>query len=725
MKLLAVLVFALAVIAGFFAQKAGDVSLTLLAVTTFLCAVTTYRARAISAFLKIFVAIFSVELVVFGGVYLTAALGLWPAGLEMQLPASLPLRPMVAGMIGEFEAMRLPESLPLTVAIFSILTYAVSYIPLMRKIMRIADRYFVAPDRSPTRVWPFPSFVATERRVATAMIVFLVLINQLQVAIHVRLNFFSRDWFNAIQAKDAPTFWFQLFAVFAPLAFAFVISRVVEYVVQSTLIIKWRRWLTEFYTGHWLDGHAHYRMALVGGGADNPDQRISEDINRFIDGGQTSDPGIYSFAITLISQLSSLVSFAIILWNISANFTLPYTTIALPGFLFWIALLYAGFGTIVTHLIGRRFVKLFFERQRREADFRFSLARLREYGEQVALLGGERAEKASLGRRFGAIVSNYFAIVAVGKVLTAFQSFYAQVSPFIPYVVAAPFYFAGKIELGIMQQTASAFSNVNSSLNFFVTYYTSLADFRSVLERLLSFDEAIERTRTLPADAAGPRHIEGHDGVGIDALTVHLPDGRTIVESDGLRLAAKESLLLTGPSGSGKSTFLRAISGIWPYGKGKIEIPSGARIMLLPQHPYIPIGTLRAAVTYPAMPDQFDDAEIREALRAAELSGLLDRLDVEDVWSQRLSGGEQQRLAVARALLAKPDWLFLDEATAAMDEDMEHTIYEILRTKLPDATLVSIGHRSTLLRLHSRHLVMTPTESGAYSPRELPKKAAE
>jgi putative ATP-binding cassette transporter len=591
-------------------------------------------------------------------------------------------------------------------------------------MMVIADRYFSAPDRSPTQLWPFPPFVMLERRVAIAMIVFLVLVNQAQVGINVRLSFFSRDWFNAIQAKNEPEFWHQLFVIFLPWAFIYIASAVIEYLVQSTLVIKWRRWLTGFYTNHWLSGHAHYQMALAGGGTDNPDQRISEDISRYIDGAGGGN-GIYNFSITLISQLSSLVSFAIILWGLSANFTLPYTTIAVPGFLFWVALIYAAVGTIITHLIGRPLARLSFVRQRYEADFRFSLARLREYSEQVALLRGEPAENASLSTRFVAIVKNYYEIVTCRKWLTLFTAFYGQISPFIPYIVAAPFYFSGKIDLGIMTQTARAFANVEGSLNFFVTYYVALADFKSVLERLLSFEAAMEKADAFEKSGTHPRQAVAGTGVAFAGVRLQLPDGRLIVESDGLQLAANETVLLTGPSGSGKSTFFRAISGIWPYGKGEIDIPDGARVMLLPQKPYIPMGTLRAAVTYPATPDQSDDMSVRAALETAQLGAFADKLDIEDVWSQRLSGGEQQRLAVARALLVKPDWLFLDEATSAMDEDMEHAIYRILREKLPQTTVVSIGHRSTLVPLHQRHLVMTPVASGAFSPRDFVKQAAE
>ena len=411
MPLLAFLVGLFSAAAAAVSLKTGDNIVLLLAGAGALCAFTTYRSRAISTFLQIFAAIFAAETVIFGAVFLSVQTGLWPASLQ------------------DYE---LPETLPLTVAIFGILVYAISFIPVVRSMTRIADRYFDANDPTRARIWPFPAFGARERRVAIAMVVLLVIINQAQVGMLLRLSFFNRDWFNAIQNKDEAAFWSQLFTVFTPWAFLYVASAVLEFVVTSILIIRWRRWLTGDYVNRWLDVHTHYRMSLAGGAADNPDQRISEDINRYIDGGQIGY-GIYSFSILLISNLSSLVSFAILLWALSANFTLPYTTIAVPGFLFWVALIYAGVGTLVTHLIGRPLIKLSFERQRYEADFRFSLARLREYAEQVALLSGESAEKASLTSRFNRIVKNYFEIIFCRKNLTAFTASYGQLSPIIPY----------------------------------------------------------------------------------------------------------------------------------------------------------------------------------------------------------------------------------------------------------------------------------------------------
>ncbi len=683
---------------------AGGPTVLLLAAAGFLCAYTTYRSRGISTFLRIFAAIFAAETVIFGSVFLFAATGLWPSSLA------------------DYE---LPISLPLTVAIFGILVYAISFIPVVRSMTDIADRYFDSSNSTIARIWPFPSFEILERRLASAMVVLLVVISQAQVGISLRLSFFNRDWFDSIQNKDEAAFWLQLFFVFVPWAFLFISVAVLDYVVRSTLIIRWRRWLTGNYVARWLDTHNHYRMSLAGSGTDNPDQRISEDINRFIDGGEVGY-GIYSYSILLISHLSSLVSFAILLWTLSANFTLPYTAIAVPGLLFWVALIYAALGTLVTHLIGRPLVRLSFERQRYEANFRFSLARLREYAEQVALLSGEETEKISLAARFGAIAKNYFEIIACRKNLTAFTYFYNQINPIIPFVVAAPFFFAGKITLGIMTQTARAFDRVTEALVFFVDYYVFLADYKSVLDRLTSFEQAIENAKIpgfAPKESADTQAARTH--LDIEALDVRLPDGREIIEGANLRLDSHEPVVLTGPSGSGKSTLFRAISGIWPYGGGAITLPRDAKILLLPQRPYIPIGSLRAAVTYPGKPDSYENGEIREALRDAQLGNFLRELDREDNWQQRLSGGEQQRLAIARAILARPDWLFLDEATSAMDEAMESEIYNMLAAKLARTTIVSIGHRASLAAFHKRLLEMQPSGAGIFAPIDAERKAAE
>ena len=683
-----------------------DLPGALLGIVVLLCAVATFQSTAISSFLKIFVGIFSTETIVFGLAVFAGRIGLWPSDYAEYLP---------------------PESLPLTVAIFSIIVYLVAHSGAVGQILRIADRYFNADEHDRARVWPFPTFTASERRIGAAMVVFLVLINQAQVGIIVRLNFFNRDLFNAIQNHDAAAFWHQLLFIFTPFAFVYVATTVIEFFTQSMLVIRWRRWLTDHFVARWLARHNHYRISLVAGQTDNPDQRIAEDVYRFINGGSDGSNtayGIYDFSILLISTVTSLVSFAIVLWGLSRSFILPGTAIAVPGFLFWVALIYAGLGTVIIHLIGRPLIELYFQRQHMEADFRFSLARLREYTEQVSLLNGEDAEKKMVGERFGALIANYLALVYRRMRVTAFTQAFGQLSPIIPYIFTAPFYFARKIELGVMTQTAGAFGHVASALTFFVNYYTYLAAFKSVVDRLNSFDAAIEQAQAL--STAGPAHIATAGDpsiVDFEDVTLFLPDGRQTVKTKHLALTGGERVVLSGPSGSGKSTLFRAIAGLWPYGEGRICSPAGIRIMVVPPKPYIPINTLRAAVTYPLVPGSYSDDEIRRTLNDVYLGDFVNDLDREDVWSQRLSSGEQQRIALARALLMRPDWLFLDESTTAVDEKLEAELYAMLAQRLPKTTIMSIGHRSAVVRLHQRYLEMCP-EGDHFALRDAVRVAA-
>ena len=651
-----------------------------LAVAGLLAGLATWRATAISAFLRIFAGLFAAEFVVFTSILLAAHFDLWPPALAATVP---------------------PLSLTASVAIFAILIHTISYVPVIRRVTQIADRYFEHAGQTLVTVGPWQARIMDERKLARLMIVFLIVVNQAQVGISVRLSFFNRDWFNAIQNKDENTFWSLLFTVFLFWAAIYIASAIIEYLVQSTLMIRWRRWLTDDYIKNWLDDGTHYRMMLAGSEADNPDQRIADDISSFIN-------NTYDFSISMLAQLSSLVSFSLILWQLSDQFTVPGTSIVIPGFLFFVALIYAAFGTLITHWIGHKLVRLDFNQQRFEADFRFALARLREYTEQIALFHGEKAEQTRLGLRFGMIVENFFSIVALRKKMMMFTATYGQISPIIPYVVAAPFYFAGKVQLGSMTQTAGAFGRVESALSYFISAYTSLASYAAVMQRLTSFDASMKQARKSAHQSSNiQREISAtNKDVQLADLTLKLPDGQPLLTIDG-PLHSNNALLISGPSGSGKSTLLRALAGLWPYGEGQIILPHSATMMLLPQRPYIPHGRLIDAVCYPAKADTFTPDEITAALQDVGLNALSADLDREDLWSQRLSGGEQQRLAIARALLAKPDWLFLDEATAALDEKSEAMLYTRLKEKLPKMTLVSIGHRSTLLAFHDAHITLT------------------
>jgi putative ATP-binding cassette transporter len=580
-------------------------------------------------------------------------------------------------------------------------------------VWRLALPYFTTRDIGEARVWPLPRYRAQERWIGLSLLIAVVGIELGQVAINVRLSYFGRDWFNAIQEKNAAEFWKQLLFVFSPLAAIFIASAILQLVMRAYLTIRWRRWMTEKTMSNWLDGSAHYRMQLTGSSTDNPDQRISEDINDFT-------TTTFALGLGILSKATSLVSFSVILWTLSSGFTFPGTDMRVPGFLFWIALVYAVLATGLTHLIGRPLISLYFQQQRYEADFRFSLARLREYGEQVALLGGEATEHLGLSRRFGALIGNFLSIVDCRKKVVAFTASYSQANVVLPFIFIAPYYFAGKVMLGVMTQTAGAFSNVQEALSFFIDSYTTIAQYKSVVDRLTGFAASAAKARAL---SAVKPHIEvapdGGDDLAIRDLEVALPKGGKVVRIKDARLRRGESVLVNGPSGAGKSTLFRAISGIWPFGQGSIEVPRGARVMLLPQRPYVPIGTLRAALTYPAPADAFPDALVRSTLEAVQLSAFADRLDEEAHWGQTLSLGEQQRLALGRALLAKPDWLFLDEATSALDEPLEETMYRLLPERLPGVTIVSIGHRHTLQAFHKRRIELKPSADGVSEPEDV------
>ncbi len=619
----------------------------------------------------------------------------------------------VLGMItGDYTGYVPPPSSALGATGFAAIIYGLSYVPVIRTICRITDRYLESQADSIIRI-PFIGLVrAREGTIGTWIVAILIALNLAQVALNVRLSFFSRDMYNALELKEQAAFWYQLFVIVLPLAAVFVAIALTEVLLQNVLTIRWRAYLNTYYVGEWLGDGAHYRMQLIGRGADNPDQRISEDLRKFVE-------STYSLSVGLMNQAATLVSFVAILWTISAGFTFPGTNVEVPGLLVWVCAGYAILGTWVTHLIGRPLIGLNFEQERVEANYRFSLARLREYTEQVALLSGEPAEREGIARRFGQIVDNYMRIVIRLIKLNTFTSAYFQANVVVPYILTAPYYFIGKISLGQMQQVVGAFSRVESALTYFITIYTTLADYKAVLDRLTTFEGAIASAQRIGGESKLTiSQVPGRE-LRLKDLDVRLPDGSALLHTKELSFRPGERTLMTGPSGSGKSTLFRAIAGIWPFGEGEVLVPEGQTMMLLPQRPYIPIGTLRDAVTYPGKADAYDDAQLAEALRAAKLPQIAERLDEERAWGQTLSLGEQQRLAIARARLAKPDWLFLDEATAALDEPTEAEVYRIIKEKLPQTTVVSIGHRSTLAAYHDRRIDMKRTEGGLSTPVDL------
>jgi vitamin B12/bleomycin/antimicrobial peptide transport system ATP-binding/permease protein len=519
------------------------------------------------------------------------------------------------------------------------------------------------------------------------------------VGLDVMVNQWNNRFYNALQEKDWDVFVWEG-GVFAVLASCNVVVAIYQLYLNQWLQIRWRRWMTRRYLDQWLHDANHYRMQLQGDAADNPDQRIAEDVKLFVE--KTLEIGI-----GLFSSVVTLASFFIILWGLSAAAPLHLfgNELTIPGYLVWGALIYAIFGTVLTQWIGSPLVNLDFRKESFEADFRFNLVRVRENAEQIALLQGESAERQRLSERFGRVVENWYAIMSRTWRLTGFTKSYSQAADIIPYVLVAPAYFADKIQLGGVMQTASAFSSVQSALSFFVEMYRRLAEWRAIVARLDGFETAIASAAAL-ATGAGSIDVvasTGSDEIDLRQLLVRLPNGTPLVSADNFSVRGNERTLVTGPSGAGKSTLFRAIAGIWPFGTGSIAIPSGATLMTLPQRPYFPIGTLQAAIVYPAEASAFSSDRVRETLIAVGLPQLATQLTKEAHWDQLLSLGEQQRLGLARALLHAPHYLFLDEATASLDEAAEAALYGLIEQQLPATAIVSIGHRSTLEAFHQRY----------------------
>jgi len=554
-------------------------------------------------------------------------------------------------------------------------------------IWRLALPYFRSEDR-----WPGRLLLAAVVAIELAM-----------VAIRVILNEWYNRFYNTLQNHDWNAF-VSAILFFCVLAAVFTVIAVYQNYLNMWLQIRWRRWMTQTYLQQWLDTANHYRMQLLGDSADNPDQRIAEDIRMFIDSG--AGFGILPIGLGVLNAVVSLFSFVIILWSLSEQAPVTLFGVTIHGYLVWAALLYAVFGTTLTHLIGRPLVPLNFQQQRFEADFRFNLVRSRENSEQIASLRGEAAERERHLGRFGQLMTNWIAIMQRQKKLLFFTQSYGQAAVVFPYVMVSPAYFGGGMQLGGLMQTASAFASVEDAMSYFVGAYRAIAEFQAVVNRLDGFERAIQAGRAV---ALTPPAIEvvpspASKAIAAERLAVRLPGGAPLLDAKAITLNPGERVLLTAPSGAGKSTLFRAITGIWPFGSGRVTVPEDAKIMLLPQRPYFPVETLGEAITYPAKAGSFDTAALAAALTAVGLPELVARLGDEAHWNRTLSVGEQQRLAIARALLHAPDYLFLDEATAALDEPSEAKLYHLLQERLPATAIISIGHRSTLRAFHRRHL---------------------
>jgi putative ATP-binding cassette transporter len=557
-----------------------------------------------------------------------------------------------------------------------------------------------------TEAWALiaPFWRSEERWRARLLLAVVILLNLSLVGMTVLLTFWQRAFYNTLESKDWNGFIALLFSWhrteaegllpgFVLVAALYILIAVYQLYLRQALQMRWRRWLTDVYLTEWLADRAYYRMALTDPYTDNPDQRIADDARLFVE-------DTLALGIGLLNSIVTLGSFILVLWSLSGPVTV--LGVEIPGYMVWVALIYALLGTWLAHLIGRPLIALNFSQQRLEADFRYALVRLRENTEGIALYGGETDEKRGLTQRFSKLMLNWWDIMRATKRLTFFTAGYGQVASIFPIVVAAPAYFAGRMPLGGLIQTSSAFGQVQGALSWFVDNYARLTEWRATVERLSGFTHAVAKARK--ADG-GPRSAKATmNELALRDITLSLPDGRVLLSGAQMTVTPGEAVLINGPSGSGKSTLFRAIVGIWPFGSGTISLPRDARALFLPQRPYLPLGTLKRAVCYPEDEARFTDAGIVAALEEAGLGHLTARLNEADSWGQRLSGGEQQRLSFARAFLQRPDWLFLDEATASLDPEAEEALYERLKRALPGLTMISIAHRPAVARFHDRVL---------------------
>ncbi|MDM0056044.1 ABC transporter ATP-binding protein/permease [Variovorax fucosicus] len=554
-----------------------------------------------------------------------------------------------------------------------------------------------------------PYFRSEEKWRARGMLLAIVALNLGYVYVAVLANQWYGRFYDALQNKDAAVFWREI-GVFGWIAFANIAVQVVKFYLTQLLQVRWRAWMTRSYLGRWMADKTFYHLELAryrdqaAQTPDNPDQRIQEDLQMFTDYTMKLSMGLLNAVVTL-------VSFVGILWGLSGafDFTVGGSTYQLAGSMVWLALVYCIVGTVITHFIGRPLIGLNFRQQRFEADFRHHLVRVREYSEAIALDNGEPVERRQLDTRFGNVLRNYLQLIKQQKNLVGFTSFFGQAAVIFPFIVAAPRFFSGAIQLGQLMQISSAFGKVQDALSWFVDNYDSVAVWRATTDRLTSFDDAMRAHESARSEVS---RVDAN-ALHTDGLDLALPNGAPLLAKAAVDVRPGDTVLLQGPSGSGKSTLFRAFAGIWPFARGQVNVPGNA--MFIPQRPYVPDGTLRDALAYPHPAADYSDDALKKALADALLPDLASRLDDSDAWSQKLSGGEQQRLAIARVLLKKPAWLFADEATSALDAEAESTLYKRLAATVHSAggAMVSIAHRAAVADHHQQRWTLVPEAEGA------------
>lgn len=565
-----------------------------------------------------------------------------------------------------------------------------------------------------------PYFRSEDKWRARLLLAAIVALNLGGVFMLVLNNQWYARFYDALQNKNQAVFWREI-VYFCWIAAGYIVIAILRYYLTQLLQLRWRAWMTRYYLTRWMADHTFYRLELARYGRedgkedehtpDNPDQRIQEDLQLFTDNTLGLSMGLFNALVTLVSFIG-------ILWGLSGDFgfSLGGTHYTLPGSMVWIALIYCAAGTAITHFIGRPLIGLNFRQQRLEADFRHHLMRVREYSEAIALDHGEQVEHRQLDGRFGAVLGNYLQLILKQKNLVAFTASFGQASVIFAFIVQAPRFFSGAIQLGELMQVNSAFGRVQDSLSWFVDNYSQVAVWRATADRLTSFEAAMRvhagRVNTLePVDGGAAQGAA--PGLRAQHLAIALPDGTALIHDTALSVKAGDTVLLQGPSGSGKSTLFRTFAGIWPFAQGQLDLPVDT--MFIPQRPYVPDGLLRDALAYPRPASDYSDAQLQQALGDALLPGLRGRLDDSDAWGQTLSGGEQQRLAIARVLLRQPTWLFADEATSALDAEAEEKLYQLLanRVQASGGAMVSIAHRASVGAFHSQRWTLVPQPDGA------------
>ena len=548
-----------------------------------------------------------------------------------------------------------------------------------------------------------PYWNSEEKKSARLYLAAIITLTIAAVYMTLLLNEWFNSFYSALQNYDSGAVYRGLLR-FTGLAFAHIAFAVYSYYLQQRLALRWRKWMTKNYLAKWTGQQMYYRLEMFSQGtADNPDQRISEDINLFT-------ARTLSFMSGLLRSATTIICFIFVLWNLSEilSFSAAGQEFHIYGYLVWTALAYSVLGTWITHKVGHRLVSLNYLQPKLEADFRFSMVRLRETAESVAFYNGAAKEEAFLSNRFMTLLRNTLFIIKKQKQLSWLTNSYAQIAIIFPFVVAVPRYLSQNISLGGLMQIANCFGKVQDAMSYFVDVYASLAEWQSCAERLLSFDKHIAAIEKETEEKSGSLvREETHDRLRLADVTISVPAmdenkrTREIISSASCTIKSGEHVILKGPSGSGKSTLLRTLAGFWPYVKGHISMPAPSEMMFIPQKPYIPMGTSAEAASYPL--ETADEEILSPLLVECGLSHLMEKTDTEADWSHILSLGEQQKLAFVRVFLRKPKWVFLDEATSAMDEETEEKMYRLL-TALPGTTVISIGHRSTLDKWHDRVL---------------------